>query len=434
MRPEVVNTLGKLPKPELERLLNSLSHDEALSILSDWRLWGLPYQLLPPGTWRRWVLRAGRGTGKTYSGARTTNEVAKDRKKIRTGEIVLWGRTHADVRHTMVEGPSGILATAPPDFRPKWEPGNMTLTWPNHVRARCISADKPEGGRGTNAAWVWADEWAHWPNFSKTWFEVIEPSLRIGWARAMLTTSPIAAKYVRELEEMEDTVVTTATLFDNPYLPKTVRDLLEDHYRGTRIGRQELLGEILETNEAALWDMATIDAHRVRTVPDNLRRIVVGVDPAVTANEDSDETGVIVAGIDGRGHGYVLADHTLKASPLKWGKMAVAAYKRYRADRVVVEVNNGGDLVVQNIRAVDPSVNVVSVRASRGKVTRAEPVAALYEKGLIHHVGGLEKLEDQLTTWSPEHDKSPDRLDALVWALHSLFLEPKKAGPLRAYL
>jgi phage terminase large subunit-like protein len=251
----------------------------------------------------------------------------------------------------------------------------------------------------------------------------------------MLTTTPLPASELKDIEELGDTVTTRAATFDNAYLSKTVRDGLRAHYEGTRMGRQELLGEYLPANENALWTPESIDDNRVKRAPKDLRTVVVAVDPAVTANADSDETGIVVAGVDERGHGYVLADKTLRGSPLQWGKMAVAAHHRWHADRIVPEVNNGGDLVVQNIRGLDPRVRVTPVRASRGKVTRAEPVAALYERGLIHHVGDFPELEDQLTTWDPTSNKSPDRLDALVWAFHSLLLSDKRpAGPLRAYL
>ena len=433
--PIIIERLRGLSQAKLAAFVSSLSADEAVAILSDWSLWSLPYQRLPPGVWRRWVFRAGRGTGKTYTGARTTNEVAKDRSKMKRGEIGLIGRTYADVRFTMVEGPSGILATAPADFRPSWEPGNGTLVWPNGVRGRAFSADKPESMRGPNWAWLWGDEPAHWPDLGKTWWEVIEPALRIGWARAMLTTTPLPASELLALEEAEGSVVSRASTFDNLYLAKEVREALRAHYAGTRIGRQELLGEYLNANENALWTPESIDDHRVKVAPLNLRRVVVAVDPAVTAHKDSDETGIVVAGVDERAHGYVLADKTLKGSPNQWGKMAVACYHRFRADAIVVEVNNGGDLVAANIRGIDPRVKIKSVHASRGKVTRAEPVSALYERGLVHHVGEHAALEDQQTSWDPMGSKSPDRIDALVWAFHELLLQDKRpAGPLRAYL
>lgn len=433
--PHIVEQLRPLTEARIAQLIGSLSPDEMKAILSDWSMWSLPYQKMPEGDWRRWVFRAGRGTGKTFTGARTTNEVAKDHKKVRGGEIAVWARTYQDGRFTMVEGPSGILATAPVDFRPRWEPGNGTLHWPNGVRGRVLSAGTPEQGRGVNASWVWADEPAHWPDLATTWWEVIEPGLRIGWARAMLTTTPLPASDLKDLEKKTGTVTTRATTFENSYLSQAVRDSLREHYEGTRIGRQELLGEYLSTNENALWQTSTIEPYRVTKAPLDLRRVVVAVDPAVTAHEDSDETGIVIAGIDDQSHGYVLADRTLRGTPYEWGKMAVACYHRFDADAIVVEVNNGGDLVEANIRGIDPRVKVINVRASRGKVTRAEPVAALYERGLVHHVGEFRELEQQMTEWEPGSKTSPDRIDALVWGFHEMLLQKDRpAGPLRAYL
>ena len=433
--PKIIESLRPLTAAKIEKLVASLSPDELVAVLSDWNLWALDYQRLPPGKWRRWVFRAGRGTGKTFTGSRTTNAIARDRSKVKRGEIGIIGRTHADARFTMVEGPSGILATAPPDFVPRWEPGNGSLLWPNGVRGRIFTADKPESMRGPNWAWVWADEPAHWPDFFTTWWEVIEPALRIGWARAMLTTTPLPASELQNLEGEDGTVTTRASTFDNSYLSLEVREGLRKHYAGTRIGRQELLGEYLNANENALWTPECIEDHRAQKAPIDFRRVVVAVDPAVTAHKNSDETGIVVAAVDHRGHGYVLADKTLKGSPNEWGKMAVACYHRFQADCIVVEVNNGGDLVSANIRGIDPRVKIKSVHASRGKVTRAEPVSALYERGLIHHVGELSDLEDQMTSWDPMGSKSPDRIDALVWGFHELLLQEKRpAGPLRAYL
>lgn len=433
--PAIIQQLQPLTRAKVDRLISSLNFEEIAVLLSDWEAWSLPYQRQPPGEWRRWVFRAGRGTGKTYTGARTTHEIARHRRNIKTGEIGLIARTHTDARFTMVEGPSGILATAPPDFRPTWEPGNGLVIWPNKVRARIYSADKPESIRGPNFAWVWADEPAHWPDFSKTWWTVIEPAIRVGVARAMLTTTPIPSSDLKDLEDKPGSVVSRASTFDNPFLPESVREMFRDHYAGTRIGRQELEGDYLPTNERALWSLESIEAHRVAKAPHDLARVVVAVDPAVTAHEGSDDTGIIVAGIDNLGHCYVLEDRTMKGAPVEWARAAVAAGIRHKADAIVAEVNNGGDLVTSTIRAVDPRANVRAVRASRGKVTRAEPVSALAERGLIHHVGEFRHLEDQLTQWDPVHSrKSPDRLDALVWAIHDLALSDKRAGPLRAYM
>lgn len=436
-KPEIVRRMekkiGKLTPSKVERFVNSLTPRELITVISDWEMWSLPYQRIPKGNWRRWIFRAGRGTGKTYTGARTVVEVARDKRhKIGRGEIGIIGRTHSDARFTMVEGPSGILNVAPPDFVPLWEPGNGLLTFPNKVRARIYSADKPESIRGPNFSFVWADEAAHWTDLHKTWIEVIEPALRAGWARALITTTPIRDPDLKKIEDMRGSITTRAATFENSFLPAETREVFRDLYEGTAIGRQELYGEILEQAEGALWSIDMIDKTRVRDSPSDLGRVVVAIDPAVTSNEKSDETGIVVAGANGP-ESYVLADRTMKASPNDWAKRAVALYWRYQADAIVAEVNNGGDLVETIIRSIDSRVRVKSVRASRGKAIRAEPVAALYERGLVHHVGSFPELEEQMTTWEPSHVKSPDRIDALVWALTDLQLTTR-AGPLRGYL
>jgi phage terminase large subunit-like protein len=433
--PRIVEELLDYTRADVDKFVSRLENEEASALLCDWNLWALPYQRMPEGDWRRWVFRAGRGTGKTHTGAATTNEVARDRSKIRTGEIGIIGRTNADARHVMVEGSAGILATAPLDFRPRWEPGNGLLIWPNGVKGRIFSADKPEQMRGPNFSWIWADEPAHWPNFTDTWSKVIEPALRIGWARCMLTSTPIPGTYLQKLEEMHDTVTSRASTDQNAYLEQKVRDGLHELYAGTRSGKQELDGEYLTDNERALWKADTLDQYRVHKAPVDMKRIVVAVDPAVTSNKNSDETGIVVCGLGEDGHGYILADRSGTMTPLQWGRAAIAAYVRFRADVIVCEVNNGGDLVGSNIRGIDDKVNVKQVRATHGKYTRAEPVAALDERGQIHHVGNLLVLEEQLTGWDPSKAKSPDRLDARVWGITELMLlDTDKAGPLTAYL
>lgn len=433
--PEMIEALLDLTPDLVTKFVDDLEPEEAGAFLCDWDLWSLPYQRMPVGDWRRWIFRAGRGTGKTHTGATTTNEVARDRSKIRTGEIGIVGRTHADARHTMVEGKAGILATAPLDFRPKWEPGNGTLTWPNGVKGRIFSADKPEQMRGPNFAWLWGDEPAHWTDFETTWEEVIEPAIRIGWARCMLTSTPIAGSYLKALEAQDDTVTTRASTFENSYLPWKVRKRFQEHYVGTRRGKQELFGEYLTENERALWQSVMFEQYRLHALPVELKRCVIAVDPAVSANPKSNETGIVAVGLGVDDRGYVLGDRSGIYTPGQWGRTSVAAYTRFQADAIVPEVNNGGDLVVSNIRVINDRVNVKPVRATRGKLVRAEPVAALYERGLVSHVGHFPELEEQCTEWDPtSKNGSPDRLDALVWGLTELMLTDRDdVGPLSAY-
>lgn len=429
---KLLETLSKLTPEETQRLLGSLSVDEALAILDDWSLWSLPYQKLPEGNWRRWVLRAGRGSGKTYGASKNINEIAKDRSKIKTGEIGIIARTHSDARYTCVEGPSGILATAPHDFRPIWHPGHGLLVWPNGVKGRIFSADKPESLRGPNWAVIWADEVCHWMDPKKIWWETIEPALRIGWARAIITTTPLPDGFLEDLESKKDTVVTRASTYDNKWLSKEVLAAFKEHYEDTRLGDQELYGEYIEELAGSLWRSETIEKNRVSRVP-QLTRVIISVDPAVTAKESSSETGIIVLGVDKEQHVYVLEDVSGRYEPLEWAKKVVVLFHRYQADRVIAEINQGGDLVEANLRVVDRRISYSSVRAWRGKVLRAEPVAACYERGLIHHVGVHKDLEDQQVTWVPGRP-SPDRIDALVHGITHLILADKHIGPISAYL
>lgn len=251
----------------------------------------------------------------------------------------------------------------------------------------------------------------------------------------MLTTTTVRDPALKEIEDADGTVVRTGSTYDNPYLDPKVKAVYHRQYDGTTIGRQEMFGEYLDFSEFALWCQDLIEEHRVQRAPVPFRRVVIAVDPAVTALQTSDETGIMVIGLGDDGHAYPVQDRSLKGTPAEWGRRVVASYHRWQADLVVAEVNNGGDLVAANIQAIDDRINVKSVRASRGKFVRFEPVLALYERGLVHHTGMLAELEDQMCTWEPGRSKgSPDRLDALAWGLWEIFLDEKQVGPARAYL
>jgi phage terminase large subunit-like protein len=424
---------GKLRPDQIKTLIAELSPAERLALVDDWSLWALPHQRLPPGNWRRWILRAGRGAGKTHAGSNTTHLVARNRKLVRRGEIGIVGRTHDDVRAVCVEGPGGLLDTAPSDFKPEWQTGHGILTWPNGVRGRVYSGDRPDGIRGANLSWIWCDEAAAWPDGHRAWWETIEPALRVGWARALITTTPRPVQWLRELESLGDTVVTRASTRDNPWLAKSAQAALL-RLDSTRIGRQELEGEYLEDTAAALWTWDLIENHRVKDRPLRFDRVVVAVDPAYTSGEDSDETGISVVGMVG-GQAYVIVDDSGKWPATVWPKRVIDLYHRYSATRVIAETNVAADLVELALRAVDPSVQYSKVRAKKGKRTRAEPVAALYERGLVHHVGVHSQLERQLVEWTTDSAGSPDRLDALVYAITFLMLPSERpAASLRAYL
>lgn len=406
-------------------MIRSLTNEEAFALLYNWRLWARPEQLAPAGDWDIWLLLTGRAWGKTRSGAEWVHEQVWDHG---CGRIALVGRTAADARDVMVIGESGLLASAHPARRPVYEPSKRRVTWPNGAFGTMYSAEEPDALRGPQHDAAWADELASWQYDQDTW-DQLQFGLRLGSRpRAIVTTTPRPTKIIRELASSPTTAVTRGSTYENKanLAPSFIRRLLAK-YEGTRLARQELHAEILSDNPAALWNREWIEETRVKAPPD-LKRIVVAVDPAVTSNADSAETGIIVAGLGKDNHGYILADCSLVGTPAKWGSAVVKEYVDRAADRVIGEVNQGGDLVEANVRTAASSMKVQNlsykaVRASRGKYTRAEPVAALYEQRRIHHVGNLALLEDQLCDWDPTGNQpSPDRLDALVWALSELML------------
>lgn len=292
----------------------------------------------------------------------------------------------------------------------------------NGSRIKLFSADEPERLRGPQFHYAWCDELAAW-KYPEA-YDQLQFGLRLGdHPQTVITTTPKPKPLIRNLTKRDDgtVVVTHGSTFENKdNLAASALIELQARYAGTRLGRQELEGEILEDVEGALWTQDNIDTNRVDKAPIDLQRIVVAVDPAVTSNEDSDETGIIVAGKNNQGELFVLADYTIKASPMGWAQRAIEAYREHNADAIVAEVNNGGDMIPTLIKQIDTNIRVKTVRATRGKQLRAEPVASLYEQNRAHHVGHLDKLETQLTTWTPEDPKSPDRLDALVWAATEL--------------
>ena len=408
------------------------------ALASSWRTKARPEQLPPSGmSWAVWLILTGRGWGKTRTGAETVQEW------IMTGaakRLALVAATAADARDVMVEGPSGLLAIAPKHMRPEYEPSKRRLTWPNGAVATMFSADEPERLRGPEHDGAWCDELGAW-RYPEAWDQLMF-GLRIGSARTIVTTTPKPVRLIRELlaREGADVVVTRGRTMDNAAnLSPHVLDALTKKYGGTRIGRQELDGVFLDDTPGAFWKRGELDALRVEDAP-MLRRLVIAIDPAVTSGENADETGIMAMGI-GRpagadvDHGYLLEDRSGRYTPDEWGKIAIEMYRRHKADRVVAEVNNGGDLVESVLRASDMSVSYKAVHASRGKAVRAEPVSALYEQKRVHHVGFFEKLEDQMTCFTSDIDRrklgfSPDRVDALVWGLSELLVDGASRRPL----
>jgi phage terminase large subunit-like protein len=385
-----------------------------------------PSQTPPPGGWRTWLVMAGRGFGKTRTGA----EFVRDEVfHGRMGRVALVGPTAADTRDVMVEGESGLLSVCERfAFRPKYEPSKRRLTFPNGARATCYSADEPNRLRGPQHDGFWADEVAAW-NDPESW-DMLQFGLRLGVnPRGIATTTPKAVRVVRDLlAQVESGVVavTGGSTYENAAnLAGAFLDQIVRRYEGTRLGRQELLGELLLDVPGALWTAIGIDGDRVATHPavEFMPRIVIGVDPAVSASEDSAETGIVACGVDELRHGYVLEDASLRGTPLEWAEAVVRCFDQWHADRVIAEANNGGLMVAQTLRTVRPGLPITLVHASRGKLPRAEPVAALYEQHRVSHVGLFPLLEDQMTSFDGTlGQESPDRMDALVWALTDLMV------------
>ncbi|HTV88005.1 MAG TPA: terminase family protein [Stellaceae bacterium] len=377
-----------------------------------------------------WLLLAGRGFGKTRAGAEfVRREIAAGRAR----RVALVGPTALDVRNVMIEGDSGLLNIGPHRRRPRYEPSKHRLTWKNGAVAETFSADEPDRLRGPQHDLAWCDELAAW-RYPAAW-DMLMFGLRLGRdPRVVVTTTPRPIRLIRDLLADRHVAVTRGRTIENrANLAPAFLDAIVAKYAGTRLGRQELDAEILDDLPGALWTHALIEAGRIAAAPADLARIVVAIDPAVSTGAASDETGIIVAGRDAAGRGYVLADTSGRLAPAEWAQAAAVAYRAHRADRVVAEINNGGDLVEATLRVTDPAVAFRAVRASRGKAARAEPVAALYEQGRVHHVGAFPALEDQMCAFAPDFDRaaqgwSPDRVDALVWALTELFVDPPPGG------
>ncbi len=421
--------IASLPAEQRAELLQNLTDKEALAILYDWRRFlARPNQIQPDGNWVHWLLLAGRGFGKTRTGAETVREWAG---KPLPGPIHIVAPTAADIRKVMIEGSSGLMSCYPPGEQPMYQPSlGHLITWKNGNIAYCFSADEPERLRGPQCCKYWADEICAW-NYPEEAWDMLMFGFRIGDdLRGVITTTPKPIKLIRDILANSATTVTRGSTYDNrSFLSTEFFNQIIRKYEGTRIGRQELDAELLEEFPGALWTRAMIDAHRLRYDEvhwDMIERVVVAIDPAVSANENSDETGIVCCALTRSQHVLLLDDESCKESPLGWARVAVGLYKKRQADRIVAEVNNGGDLVAANLYSVAPEVPYRSVRASRGKAVRAEPVAALYEQGRVHHVGQFQKLEDQLCEFVPGiTDKSPDRMDALVWAVTELIVDPE---------
>lgn len=405
-----------------DRFLRNLSDPEAIAWLFDFNNeWARPAQLPPPGAWRTWLFLGGRGAGKTRAGAEWIRALVGSPNPPR--RIALVGETYADVRDVMIDGVSGLLAVHRPGERPRWQASRRRLVWPNGTIAQAFSSEEPDGLRGPQFDLAWCDELAKWRHAESVW-DMLQFALRLSdQPRQLITTTPRPLPLLQRLMCAGQSVVTRATTRDNAYLSPAFLASIHQKYAGTRLGRQELDGEIITERDDGLWTRDMIERQRVAAAPE-LASIVVAIDPAASVSDSADSTGIIAAGRAGDGRLYVLEDATLaRARPDLWARRATELYHRLEADALIAEVNQGGDMVESVIAAVDPEIPVTKVRATRGKHMRAEPIAAFYAQGRVSHVGSFPALEDEMCDFGPDGlsgRRSPDRLDALVWALTAL--------------
>jgi phage terminase large subunit-like protein len=441
--------VARLPPAERDAVFAGYTQDEFASLDFDWGFWGRPEQIAPPGTWDNWLILAGRGFGKTRTGAEWVRANMCGDTPLTGGRwrhVALIAETAADARDVMVgdgkmlsdpNAGSGILQVHSADFRPTYEPSKRRLTWPNGAIATLYNAVEPDQLRGPQHDAAWCDELAKWQYAQDTW-DQLQFGLRLGDnPQTCITTTPRPILLLKNIMKEPGTVITRGSTLNNAanlaakFLERIVRK-----YQGTRLGRQELDAEILEDLEGALWRRSVIDEHRrkLHEIPE-LQRIVIAIDPATSSEDDSNETGIIAAGLGADGDGYVLDDVSGIFAPLEWASEAISLYRARQADRVVAEVNNGGDMVENTLRMVDRNVSYGRVWASKGKFVRAEPVSSLYQQGRVHHVGAFTRLEDQMCAFTADFDRkamgySPDRMDALVWALTELMVSPDERRPL----
>jgi phage terminase large subunit-like protein len=418
------------PRAVQEAFLDGLSEHELCALPYLFDFWAHPHQVPPEGDWRSWVIMGGRGAGKTRAGAewvRTMVEGDMPGDAGRAKRVALVGETFDQVRDVMIFGDSGIMACSPPDRRPEWQASRRRLVWPNGAVAEAHSASSPEHMRGPQFDAAWVDELAKWKK-ARDAYDQLQFALRLGdCPQQVITTTPRNVKVLKQVLDAGTTVVTHApTEANRANLAGSFLEEVRARFGNTRMGRQELDGLLLDDLEGALWASGMLEDARVAELPE-FERVVVAVDPAVSSKKASDACGIVVAGLVRSGTGWeavVLEDATVEgATPTGWAHAAIAAFERHGADRIVAEVNQGGDLVETLIHQLNPLVPYRSVHASRGKAARAEPVAALYEQGRVKHFGDLGALEDQMcqmTTTGFHGSGSPDRVDALVWALTEL--------------
>ncbi|MGL4640509.1 MAG: DNA-packaging protein [Shewanella sp.] len=418
--------LASLPESERIAKISQLPIEVRACLKWHWPFWARPNQLAPQGNWQVWLALAGRGFGKTEAGAQWIRQRVKDGAK----SIALIAETQKDLEEVMV---ARLLKISPPDEMPTVRYKPVRITWPNGAQALGYNGTEPDQLRGPEFDTAWVDELAKYRYARETW-DMLQFTMRSGDdPRVFVTTTPRPIPVLREIIADSQTVVTRGSTMDNATnLPKAFMANIISKYEGTRLGRQELNAEMLDDVPGALWTRAVLDETRVKNTPD-MRRIVVAVDPSGTSGgEDAgDDVGIVVAGVDFDGRGYVLADFTCNLSPEGWARRVAEAYTFYKADRIIAERNFGGAMVEAVIKASDRALPVKVVTASRGKIARAEPIAAFYEQGRVSHIGAFTELEDQMCAMTSSGyvgDGSPDRADALVWALTELMLDTKASA------
>lgn len=437
---EFLATLSPEQRLSFYERFNTSQKQEQLRF--SWDFWGRPHQFAPAGDWSNWLILAGRGFGKTRTGAEWVRANMCGPTPLAPGRwrhIALIAETAADARDVMVgdgkaasdpKAGSGLMQIHPKDFRPNYEPSKRRLTWPNGAVASIYNGTEPDQLRGPQHDAAWCDELAKWQYAQEAW-DQLQFGLRTGNnPQVCITTTPRPIQLIKRIMADSSTVVTRGSTFDNStnLAPKFLKTILQK-YEGTRLGRQELNAELLEDVEGSLWKRGLIDQLRIADyqIPP-LNRIVVAIDPNASSAEESNECGIVCVGLGDNGHAYVLDDISGVFAPNEWANKAIRLHRERRGDRIIAEINNGGEMVENTLRMVDPSIPYSGVWASRGKVTRAEPISALYEQGRVHHVGPFPRLEDQMCAFTIDFDRrsmgySPDRVDALVWALTELMIE-----------
>jgi len=412
-----LRNLLDLPRSKAEKIIKALSDEQAEALKTDWIFSARNAQYEPDGFWKLWIIDAGRGFGKTRSGAEWVKKNAIERKIERQALV---SSTNGDLRKVMIEGESGILAVCP---GARYSSQRQTVYFPNGAIAEGYSAEEPNRLRGPQFGAAWCDEVSSWKYDQDTW-DNLQFGLRLGQnPQVLISSTPKPRPLYKKLLKIADHVSRGSTFDNEANLASSFIEVIRKNYEGTRLGRQELFAELLEDVVGALWNREII---KYGSTEDYVRK-VVAIDPATTSTEDSDKTGIIVSGLGADGLGYVIGDFSCRVSPKEWCTRAVNLFHAHSCDRIVAETNNGGDLVEALLRTIDPKIPFRKVTASRGKRTRAEPISSLYEQGKIKHEKPFDELEDQMCNWVPDSGMdSPDPMDAMVWAFTELMLKPQR--------